>query len=65
MGGGGGGVGRGYIACSRPNQLTGHFQSFFLIFSETVKLVIGKPTVCIISLDILSFSKKSGQDNHF
>ena len=29
---------------------------FFLISPETVKLVIGKPTVCIKSLNILSFS---------
>ena len=53
------------------DQLTGHFQSFFLIFQrfflifselfilispKTVKLVIGKPTACIKSLYILSFS---------
>ena len=30
--------------------------AFFLISPETVKLVIGKPTVCIQSLNILSFS---------
>ena len=46
---------------SENDQLT--FRAFsFLIFSElffspeTVKLVIGKPTVCIKSLNILSFS---------
>ena len=32
------------------------FNFFFLISPETVKLVIGKPTVCIKSLNILSFS---------
>ena len=49
---------------SENDQLTGHFQSFFfflhfqsfflfffLISPETVKLVVGKPTVCIKSLD--------------
>ena len=54
---------------SENDQLTGHFQSFFFFFfffffnifnffisPETVKLVIGKPTVCIKSLNILSFS---------
>ena len=30
---------------------------FFLISPETVKLVIGKPTFCIESLNILSFTK--------
>ena len=29
---------------------------YFLISPETVKLAIGKPTVCIKSLNILSFS---------
>ena len=31
-------------------------QLFFLISPETVKVVIGKPTVCIKSYNILSFS---------
>ena len=31
------------------------FRAFFLISPETVKLVIGKPTVCIKSLNILPF----------
>ena len=48
------------------------FSKFFFIFfffyeylqknSKTSKV---KPTDCIKSLNILSFSKKSGQDNHF
>ena len=57
---------------SENDQLTGHFQSFFFFFfffffqyfesffflisQETVKLEICKPTGCIKSLNILSFS---------
>ena len=33
-----------------------YYFQLFLISPETVKLVIGKPTVCIVSLNILSFS---------
>ena len=62
-----GAFGSGELKSSENDQLTGHFQKFFfffLIFSElflispeTVKLVIGKPTVCIKSLNILSYTK--------
>ena len=47
------------IESSENDQLTGHFQSFFFFFflisPETVKLVKGIPTICIKSLNILSF----------
>ena len=64
-GGGGGGGGGGRKKIINKKLLTCHgifFVCFVLIFSElffppeTVKLVIGKPTDCIKSLNILSFS---------
>ena len=58
---------------SENDQSTGHFQRFFFnififfiyISPETVRLVIGKQTVRIKSLNLLLISSKSGQDNHF
>ena len=48
---------------SENDQLSSYRDAFFQ--EKNSKTNKGKPTVCIKSLNISSFSEKPGQDNHF